>query len=74
MFQVSSVRDLQTWADNLLDVTTEQAERVARAIWDRGDFPHPVNNTDLTDYLSGLPDEWLYAQAASKVEMREARN
>lgn len=62
-YRISSVADLATWADNTLDVDGDQARRVARAIWDRDDFPHPVNGTDLTEYLRGLDSEWLYEAA-----------
>jgi hypothetical protein len=61
--RISSVADLTTWADNTLDVDGEQAKRVARAVWDRADFPHPVSDTDLTDYLRGLDVDWLYDAA-----------
>jgi hypothetical protein len=60
---ISSVADLKTWAANVLDVNSEQAGRVARAIWSRPDFPHPAHHADLTDYLGGLNDDWLLDQA-----------
>ena len=42
---ISSVRDLETWAANMFpDLDSDQTGRIARAIWDREDFPHPVNN------------------------------
>ncbi len=61
-WRISSVADLETWASNTLDVDTDGARRVARAIWDRDDFPHPVNGTDLSDYLAELPEDWLAEQ------------
>jgi len=56
---ISSRKDLKIWAENCLDVTTEEAEDIASAIWMRNDFPHPVNNTDLSQYLSQLDMDWL---------------
>ena len=61
---ISSVRDLEVWAANMFpDLDGDQTGRIARAIWDREDFPHPVNNTRLDDYLDALDDKWLYEQA-----------
>ena len=63
MTNVSSKADIRTWANNTLDVDDAQAERIADAIWKRGDFPHPVNNTNLDDYLETLDDGWLTAMS-----------
>jgi hypothetical protein len=59
MWSVSSKADLVTWAENTLDVSLAEAERVAAAIWARDDFPHPVHHTDLGRYLAALDPAWL---------------
>jgi|SRR5215471_11927692 len=67
-WNVSSKADLRTWANNSFDVDDEQAQRLADYIWEREDFPHPVNNTDITDYLADLPDEWVYAVIDNQID------
>ena len=61
---ISSVRDLRIWANNSLVVGDEEADRVANAIWERADFPHPVDNTDLAEWLAHLDTVWLYEVAS----------
>lgn len=65
---ISSKRDVKVWAENVLDVDGEQAQAVADAVWGRADFPHPVNHTDLTEYLAGLGEDGLAAAANGEGE------
>ncbi len=62
MNRISTVRDLETiYAQGAF--SDEQAKVIARAIWNRDDFPHPVNNTDIDAYLESLDEEWIWEQA-----------
>lgn len=62
-YYATTITDVIDWAARGLNLDNEQAERVGRAIWHRDDFPHPVNNTDIEDYLNELDADWLYEQA-----------
>jgi hypothetical protein len=59
---ISSFHDLAIWAENILGVDGNQAQHVARAIWDRDDFPSPGNGTELTEYVAALDAVWLMAE------------
>lgn len=62
---ISSVRDLETlFAQG--PYSDAQSARIARAIWNRDDFPHPVNHTDISDYLETIPDQWIWEQAGDE--------
>jgi len=63
---ISSIRDIEGWAANCLNIDDEQAKRLADAIWQRADFPHPVNNSALDDYLEALDTDWLYEMAGEE--------
>ena len=59
---VSTIRDLETLFAHG-PYSDAQAGRIAKAIWHRDDFPHPVNNTDISDYLETITDERIWEQA-----------
>lgn len=68
-YRVSSVRDLETWANNTMEISDSEAKVIASAIWGRDDFPHPVNNTNIADYLNSLDTHWLWEVADSAEEV-----
>lgn len=56
--------DVNAWvADRFPDLTVEQAKRAGGAMWMSDEFPHPVNNTSVDDYLATITEEWIYQQA-----------
>ena len=57
--QISNLSDVRRWVENYLDVDSDESAVIARAIWDRKDFPHPVNNSNLSEYFDGLDAEEL---------------
>jgi hypothetical protein len=59
---ISSFHDLAIWAENILGVDGNQAQHVARAIWDRDDFPSVDDGPELTEYVEGLDAVWLMAE------------
>ena len=71
---IQTKRDLAAWAASHLDISDNQADRVARAIWVRPDFPHPLTaHSDLSDYLADLDGDWLYVTAYGTAEQAERR-
>jgi hypothetical protein len=61
-YHVSNRKDIETWLENRLDIDNGEAMLIAVAVWNRKDFPHPVNGTDLSEYLDRLDVDWLYEQ------------
>lgn len=65
--RISSLRDLEIWADGILgsDMAPGDEKRIAAAVRDRADFP--AWGTDMTEYLEGLDGDWLVevSQAAA---------
>ena len=61
---VSTIRDLEALLIHG-PYSDAQATRIARALWSRDDFPHPVNHTEIGDYLETIPDTWIWAQIAT---------
>ena len=65
--RATTIVDLRAMIDRMaLGFSESQIARIAIFMWTDQRFPHPLNNTDISDYLASWSDADLYLIAGEE--------